>query len=232
MPTTNAGIEARLARLRREVVEQAGRVRALVEASFEACFSSDVEAARRVPSADEEIDRVDVLIERESVGLLSDATKLGAALSEDQLRGVLTIVKVNNELERIADAGVAVAERVKPGSSCEPPETMRVLANSVVGILRDAAAAFDRMDSSLARVVLQSEDAVEAFKAAVLRDAEEMIAGGTLGVDAAFHMHEFASQCERMADHCTNIAEQIIYAATGAIVRHMGGTWHDVPGPV
>ena len=47
-------------------------------------------------------------------------------------------------------------------------------------------------------------------------------------VDAAFLLHEFASQCERITDHCTNIAEQVIYSATGAIIRHTEGHWHEV----
>jgi phosphate uptake regulator len=71
--------------------------------------------------------------------------------------------------------------------------------------------------------VLQSQHAVTAFKAAILRDAEEKIAKGAMGVDFAFRLHELASQCELMADHCTNMAEQVIYVTTGAIVRHTVG---------
>jgi phosphate transport system protein len=105
-----------------------------------------------------------------------------------------------------------------------------VLCNSVIGILRDVNRALERSDAGLARIVLHSEDAVEQFKSALLRDAEQQIADGTMTVDVAFSLHEIASQCERMADHCTNIAEQIIYAATGAIVRHTDAGWVDVPG--
>jgi phosphate transport system protein len=139
---------------------------------------------------------------------------------------VLTIVKINNEMERIADAAVAIAERAgtlraMPGRI---PETFRVMANSVVGILRDVNLAYDRSDAALAKVVLQSEDAVEAFKVAILRDAEQQIAAGAMPVDLAFSLHEIAHECCR-------IAEQVIYSVTGAIVRHMDGRWVEVPQP-
>src|SRR5690606_24141937 len=118
------------------------------------------------------------------------------------------------------------ALRDMPG---EIPETFRVMTNSVVGIMRDANRAFERSDAALAKVVLQSEDAVEAFKAAILTDAERKIASGQMPVDFAFILHELAGECLQMADHCTNIAEQVIYQVTGAIVRHLEGGWVEVP---
>lgn len=231
MATTPQGFEKRLGRLHADVVDQGRRVGMLLEAAFDAAFARNEGAADRAIAQDDNIDRVDVAIERASVQLLNDATNEGCALSEAQLRAVLTIVKINNELERVADAGCRIAEQVDDFLTVrgEIPETFRVMANSVVGILRDAVRAYDRSDAVLARVVLQSENAVEAFKAAILRDAEERIAQGGMSVDFAFALHEVANQAERMADHCTNIAEQVIYSVTGAIVRHTEGCWVDVP---
>lgn len=231
MANTPQGFALRLQRLKADVVEQGRRVQALLEGAFEAVFARDPARAARVVAMDDAIDAVDVEIERASVQLLTDATHENARLEPDQLRAVLTIVKINNELERIADAGVEIAQRCAalrdmPGII---PETFQVMTNSVVGILRDVNRAFDRSDAALAKVVLQSEDAVEAFKAAILTDAERKIASGQMPVDFAFALHEIAGECLQMADHCTNIAEQIIYAVTGAIVRHMEGKWVEVP---
>lgn len=232
MPTTPQGFATRIARLRADLVQQGARVQSLIEAVFEAVFDRDVEKARRVIEQDDVIDRVDVEVEKASVALLTDATHQGAKLDADQLRAILTIVKVNNEFERVADAAVAVAEHVEPLGRApgQMPDTFRVMTNSVVGIMRDVNRAFDRSDPVLAKVVLQSEDCVEMFKAAILRDAEHQLAARTMHVDFAFSLHEIAGQCERMADHCTNIAEQVIYSATGSIVRHMAGHWVEVPG--
>lgn len=227
MTTPAEGFAARLASLKADLVEQGRRVQSLIEVAFESLQARDPVAAANVIRMDETVDKIDIEVEQACVKLLQDATRAGAELPVDQLRMVLTIVKINNELERIADAGVTVAEHARAlQKSGDPlPDTFRVLANSVIGILRDADTAFARLDPVLAKVVLASEDAVEEFKKAVLRDAQIQVAKGSLSVDSAFLLQELATNCEIMAGHCTNIAEQVLYVATGAIVRHMAGHW-------
>lgn len=230
MPSTPQGFSIRLERLRADLVRQHDRIRALLESCFEAVFARDPARAARAIALDDEIDRVDVEIEKAAVQLLTDATHENARLEPAQLRAVLTIVKVNNELERIADCGVAIAERATDfrEMSGTIPETFQVMANSVVGIIRDTSLAFERSDAALAKVVLQSEDCVEAFKAAILKDAERKLGSAMMQVDFAFALHEIANGCCKIADHSTNIAEQIIYAVTGAIVRHTDAGWVEV----
>ena len=63
---------------------------------------------------------------------------------------------------------------------------------------------------------------------AILRDAERKIAQGTMPVDFALSLHELANECCKIADHCTNISEQVIYLVTGAIVRHTDAGWVEV----
>lgn len=232
MPLTSQGFADRIARLRADLSEQARRVRSLIEGAFDACFSKDAVSAQRVIDLDEVIDRVDVDLEKACVALLSDACgSATATIAPEQLRMVLTIVKVNNELERIADAGVYIAElAIRLSKDGNPlPDTLRVITNSVVGILRDASTSLDKLDANLAKVVLASEEAVEAFKTAILRDLTVQVAAGRMSVDTAFVLQEITTQCEVMAGHCTNIAEQALYVASGKIVRHMQGHWEEVP---
>lgn len=217
----------RMGLLTADLGDQGRRVMMLMELAFDAVFARDPEKASQVDRLDDAIDQADVSIERAAVQLLSDATKAGSAMDTPTLRSVLTIVKVNNELERIADCGVEIAGLVRrhAGAAGVFPDTFRVMANSVLGILRDTNVSVHRGDAGLSKVVLQSEHAVGAFKAAILRDAEEKIARGVMHVDFAFHLHELANLCESVADHCTNIAEQVIYQTTGAIVRHTDAQW-------
>lgn len=231
MPTTPHGFTDRINELKATIATQGHRVQALLEQAFESAFAVDASAAAAAIALDDEIDRVDVDIERRAVQLLTDATHEGAALPSDQLRLVLTIVKVNNELERIADAGAAVAELVPHllAAQTHLPPTTRIITNSCVGILRDACGALARNDPHLAKVVLASEDAVAEFKRTILRDAQTRLCAGSLTFETAFILQELTSLCERLAEHCTNIAEQALYAATGTIVRHTGGHWHEVP---
>src|SRR5215510_13578793 len=111
MPNSPQGFAIRLERLKADLVRQGERVRSLLEACFEAVFARDPAGAAGVMGLDDEIDRVDVQIEKAAVQLLTDATHENSRLEPGQLRAVLTIVKINNELERIADCGQAVAER-------------------------------------------------------------------------------------------------------------------------
>lgn len=231
MPDTPSGFQQRLGRLNEGLAEQGRRVTELFEHACDAVFAMDVARARSTVDADDLIDRVDVEIEQAAVSLLTDAANNGVPMESAHLRQVLTIVKINNELERAADAATDIASQAPAlaGIGHPLPETLRVLTNSVAGILRDVTRAFERSDARLAKIVLASEDTVEAFKSQILRDAERAIAGGAMGVDLAFIIHELANQCERIADHATNIAEQIIYSTTGAIVRHTDAGWIELP---
>lgn len=242
----------RIEALTTDLEEQGRRVQALLELAFDAFFSKDNAKAAQVNVDDDAIDQADVALERSAVRLLTDATREGASLTEANLRRVLTIVKVNNEFERIADVAVDIAALISPaaGASGLPggtslsrgtgalspssaaralPGTFRMMANSVIGILRDTTTAVSRSDAPLAKVVLQSQHCVTAFKDAILRDAESQIGKGHMPADFAFLLHEVASLSEIVADHCTNVAEQVIYSTTGAIVRHTPTQWIEVP---
>jgi phosphate transport system protein len=233
MPINAEDFGKRIETLKAELVVQGRRVQSLIESSFDAVFSGDRGKSTGTVAMDDAIDVADVAFEKACVGLLTDAARSGASLEPAQVRAVLTLVKINNELERIADAGVDVAELVAEGMAATKdkgcPDTFRMMANSVVGIIRDTNSAVERRDARMAKMVLQSQHAVTAFKSAILKDAEQRIAKGTMIADFAFRLHEIGSQCELMADHCTNIAEQVIYAETGAIVRHLPHQWVEVP---
>ncbi len=238
MPLTQEMMTARLETLKGGLVSQGWQVQQMVEASFNAIFSREPEAEARAVALDEAIDRVDVELERAAVSLLTDACKEGAQMDERQVRTVLTIVKINNELERIADVGVSIAgeasvfRQCAQGAGAEPPQTFRVLANSCVGILRDSVNSLDRMDPKLARVVLMSETTVGAFKSALVRDIQQQVRAQAMPVDLASALHDTALFCVNIADHCTNIAEQVMYVSSGTIMRHMQGKWEEfrVPG--
>jgi phosphate transport system protein len=236
MAAPTDGFSKRTSRLQADLVEQGRRVQSMLEGAFESLFDHNAERAGAIVAQDDVIDAADVEIERACVVLLTDATRQHAELDAQQLRAILTIAKINNEMERVADVAAKLAELAQQviavaSSGSTLPDTFRVMANSVIGILRDVNTAVLRSDPALANIVLQSQHAVTAFKSAILRDAEEKIAKGEMTVDVAFRLHEIASQCELIADHCTNMAEQVIYLTTGAIVRHLQNSWVELPRP-
>lgn len=216
------------ARLKDDLLTQARRVQDLVLRAVESFFDGDQAKAAQAISDDRLIDRVDVDIERASIKLLGLGTT-----DEHEIRSVLTIVKVNNELERIADVGVNIAEVVlgAAGSSPAIPPTFRVMANSVLGMVRDTNRALAENNVRIAEQVLDFDDTVDRFKKEILLDAQKRVARGEDDVEFAFRVMLVTKGIERIADHCTNICEQVIYLETGQIVRHLPEGWTDPTRP-
>jgi len=233
MPITPQQYETRLTQIRAKLTAQGALVTSLCEQAFGTIYARDLDTARAVVSRDDEVDQVDIEVEREAVDLLIKASHDVCKLEPAQIRSILTAVKVNNELERIADAAAAIADRVVSiGERTTPfPQTTRVMTNSVTGILRDTIKSFDRIDAERAKGVLAAEGTVLKFHDLIVRDCEQRVADGRMEVDLAFDLHAIINLAVVMADHCTNIAEQVIYQATGAIVRHTTDGWveQDLP---
>ncbi len=219
--------------LHADLVEQGRRVLLLIEQAVEGLWERNSVKAHRVIAEDELIDREDVRIEKEAVRLLTRAVHTGTpevgaeSVGESDVRMVLTIVKVNNEFERIADLAVSIAERHEAIMALQgpPPARFRVMANSVIGIMQTTCRALAARDVKSAQLVLASDTATEKFESAILREVEESLAGGRVSVDYALSLHTIAAALKRMADHCTNVAEQVIYVETGKIVRHLDEHW-------
>ncbi len=212
----------KLEQLKGDLVTQGNRVVDLVLRATEAAFEHDVQRAQAVIDDDSVIDKVDVEIERASIPLLA----MGPT-NEHDIRSVLTIVKINNELERIADCAVGIAETVIDSKE-QPeklPETLHVMANSVIGMLREANTALVKLDTALAERVLRYDDTVASFKREILMQSQTRLAEGRASVPLAFRVLTMAQTFERIADHCTNICEQVIYLESGLVVRHGATGW-------
>ncbi len=216
-----SNFEHKLAQLKHDLITQGDRVVEHTLKAVESFFESDPTKAAEVIEGDTIIDRVDVEIERASIPLLT----MGET-KEHSIRSVLTIVKINNELERIADLAVNIAEVVAVAdSSLTAPPTFRVMANSVIGMLRDANRTLANIDVDLGERVLRFDDTVNQFKREIMLDAQQKVASGEFPVDFAFRLLTVTKSLERIADHCTNICEQVIYLETGQIVRHLPEGW-------
>jgi len=228
---TDPEFNDRIKGLREDLAGQGRAVQRMIEAAVDAFFDNDRAKAQGAIDTDSEIDRVDVKIERDAVQVLYDAMQRGIRLEHHDVRTIFTLVKVNNEFERIADCAVSIAEKVGTAGAGTLPSRMRVMANSVIGIMQTTNAALARWDTVAAQLVLASDDTTEAFREAIVRDTEEDLARGEHSVPYALMLQVIAANLGRMADHCTNVAEQVIYVQTGKVVRHSGSRWSQ-PEPI
>ncbi|HWB20508.1 MAG TPA: phosphate signaling complex protein PhoU [Phycisphaerales bacterium] len=212
----------KLGQLNTELIAQGQRVVDLTMHAVESYFDQDDKKADAVIRGDAEIDNADVRIERASIPMMA----MGET-DEHEIRYVLTIVKINNELERVADCAVSIAEQVRLSSKTKEkiPERFRVMANSVVGMLRDASQAMKKLDPSLAERILSFDDAVTKFTRELMDMALAEVAKGRASAAFAGSMLTVMKWLERIADHSTNICEQLIYLESGKIVRHSEEGW-------
>jgi phosphate transport system protein len=205
--------------LRDQVARMSALVLQAVEQSIEAVFTADGKLAQAAIAQDVRIDEEEVKVEKSAIDVL--ALQQPAAVD---LRTVTTIIKVNSDFERIADCAVNIAQRVMPLSrlpSYEAPSDLKLMANTVLGTLRDTIKAFNLRDEALARHVVKSDDVVDALYHQIVQDMITMMESDGQKANLDLSNIMIAKNLERIADHCTNIAEDVIYIHTGRIVRHL-----------
>ncbi|MBE0534986.1 MAG: phosphate signaling complex protein PhoU [Phycisphaerae bacterium] len=178
----------------------------------------DAEMARRVIDHDFEIDKDEVDVEEECLKILA----LYQPVAID-LRFIITALKINNDLERIGDLSVNIAERSEFLVRHEPvdePFDFNLMAEKAQVMLRDGIAALVHLDCALAHHVCRSDDEVDALN----KDMYDMVKQGILArpeqIESLIHLLSVSRHLERIADHATNIAEDVIYMVEGRIIRH------------
>jgi phosphate transport system protein len=190
-----------------------------VEQSVESLATLDAKLAQAVIEGDAKVDEEEVKVEKGAIDLLA----LHQPAAGD-LRLITTIIKANSDFERIADCAVNIAQRVLPLSrhdGYEAPADLKLMANSVIGTLRDTIKAFNLSDEAVARHVLRGDDVVDALYHQIVQDTLTQMEGVGHEADVNLANIMIAKNLERIGDHCTNIAEDVIFVRLGRIVRHL-----------
>lgn len=204
--------------LRGRMARMSALVQQAVEQALDAVLRLDAPLARQVIEADRRIDEEEVKVEKGAIDLLA----LYQPAASD-LRMITTIIKANSDFERIADCAVNVAQRLpflsqSPGY--QPPGDLRAMGHGVLSILRETIQAFNLSDAELARRVLKGDDVVDALYHQIVQDALGTMQSNAAQVNTDLSNIMIAKNLERIADHCTNIAEDVIYVSSGQIIRH------------
>jgi phosphate transport system protein len=211
-------LQVELDTLRQQVLALCGAVEKQLALAARAVDTRDAELARQVVDGDEAIDEGEVQLEEECLKALA----LYQPVAVD-LRLIVAILKMNNELERIGDLAVSIAERavdlVAAGG-----ERIRYdfgpMAARVQGMLRKGPDALVSLDVSAALAVCEEDDEIDIMHRRVFDFVSERIRDGKDPVQALLCLISISRSFERIADHATNIAEDVLYMVTGDIVRH------------
>jgi len=202
----------------RDVMVMGGLCESAVARATKAFLVSDHEAAVAIIEGDREINALELRIEEEVLKVLA----LYAPTAKD-LRYIVGIFKITNDLERVGDLAVNIAERAKGREGREDREGLAELGamgERVGKMLRGALDAFVSQDREKAEEVLEMDDQVDELLARTYEQQRSLLERGEGEVRPSLLILSTAKYLERIADHCTNVAEDVIYMAAGEIVRH------------
>lgn len=213
-----SALNQELTALRRQLLTMAAEVEQRVNQAFEGLLRHDLRLAEAVREGDDEIDRLDVDIERLCVEILA----LHQPVAGD-LRSVLASMKINTDLERMGDLARTIAKRsIKMefrGTVALPPIFL-AMAASVRGMVHDAMGALGDRDADRAERVRRADRVVDEQHRAMLAWAVDEVGARRDHARAVIDMLTIVRAAERIADLAKNICESVIYAVGGQVVRH------------
>ena len=199
-----------------QIMKMGGMVERAIADAARSLETRDEELAEEVRRADAAIDALEEKINEEAALLI--ARRAPAA---SDLRLVLTVIKISASLERIGDYAKNIAKRTAVLTSMTQvngsPAALRRMAREVEEMLRDVLDAYIQRDAGVAEDVIARDEDVDQMYNALFREFLTFMMEDPRNITACMHLHFIAKNTERMGDHATNIAEQVIYLVTGEV---------------
>ncbi|PIQ84782.1 MAG: phosphate transport system regulatory protein PhoU [Candidatus Omnitrophica bacterium CG11_big_fil_rev_8_21_14_0_20_63_9] len=211
-------VDQELEELKQDLVRMAGLAEAAIGKAIHALLLRDVAMAEDVLRADEAINRFELAIDERCLRMLA----LYQPEASD-LRFIAMSLKINNNLERIGDQAVNIAQRtieLLKEPSLKPLIDIPHLAQLVQAMLKHSVDAFVQRDTVLARSVCQRDDEVDALDDQIFRELLTYMMQDHRAITRAVQLILVSRHLERVADHATNIAEDVIYLVEGRQVKH------------
>lgn len=208
--------------LHRKVLSMCGHVEEMIHQAVAALHQPQFHKAKEIVTKDDAIDEMDVQIEEECLKLLA----LHQPVAID-LRRITTVMKISAELERVADLGVNIAERacgIVASPEISAPEKLKEMSRLALDMLHRSIDAYVQLDVRLAKDVCQCDDQVDQLNREIIDELTVLMKRRPELIEPAIHLFSASRQIERIADHATNIAEDVVYLVQGEIIRHRGRT--------
>jgi phosphate transport system protein len=210
--------DASLRELKEKLVTMAGLVEKAIDEATQGLQSMKSERLQNVYELEKKINRCHIDVDSDCLKLLA----LQQPLATD-LRLIFAIIKINTDLERMGDQAVNIAKNAQEYIKSPPLKPLVDLpimfqeVREMVGITLDS---FVKSDGSLAQDVLRRDDRVDALKNKIFKDVLEHLKTNSTQIEQGLTLILIARNLERIGDHATNIAEDVIFALTGEDVRH------------
>ena len=207
-----------LQQLKTRLLEMGGLAEDRVRSIVQALVDRNAATVDRVLSGDGPINQLHIEIDSRCFKLLA----LHQPMAVD-LRAIVSAVKINTDLERVGDLAINIAEAVKRYMRHPPVKELidiPRMADIAQRMLRDALDAYVRRDTALAQAVLDEDDALDALKTQVFRELLTYMLQDTSTIEPALDLILISRHLERIGDHATNVAEDVIFMVSARDVRH------------
>ena len=204
--------------LKEKLLVMAGMAEQAIQRAIEAYRTADVSLCDLVAQSEPAINRMEREIDQRALDLLAMEQTMAI-----DLRFILAVIKINADLERVGDQAVNISERVRDlqtGAPVELPVDIPRLADMAAKMVRSALQAFIDGDPAAAERVLTMDDEVDEMNRSVYRTLTRCLEDRPEAAQQALNVLLIARNLERVGDHATNIAEDVIFWVRGADVRH------------
>jgi phosphate transport system protein len=213
-------IQSELDRLKKRLLALSAEVEGRVQQAVRALLTGDIALARAVKSGDAQIDNMEIALEEECLKVLA----LHQPVAND-LRFIISVLKINNDLERVADFAVNIAERALDLGGAiriECPYDVAKMAELVKDVFRTALDSLMSQDAGLARKAIAMDDLIDDMHRENFSKVKNAIRNDITLMDGLVLYLSISRYFERMGDLATNIAEDVVYQTDGEIIRHGG----------
>lgn len=204
--------------LQRDLLQLAGAVEVAIDKAIHSLQKRDVALAEEVIQGDNQIDSDESHVEEECLKILA----LHQPVAVD-LRRIAAALKINAELERMADLAEDIAERAEhlatlPGIPM--PAKLQRMTDLTTSMVRQSLDSFVHLDARLARTVCRLDDEVDRCNREIIEELIDAMKSEPEMVEPGLSLFSATRHLERIADHATNIAEDVVYLVEGEIIRH------------
>jgi len=213
-------LQRQIEQLKQKILFVGSMVEGAIANAVAALVHRDEAIARKVLEEDAEIDRMEVDVEEDCLKILA----LYQPVAVD-LRFVVAVLKINNDLERMGDLAKNIAKRVlflARVDRVEVPVDFRGMAIRAQDMVKRSLDALVGADSSLAHRVRQDDDELDNMRRAIHEKIRAAIRAKPEQTETLMKLYSVAKHLERLGDMATNVAEDVIYMVEGDIVRHQG----------
>ena len=207
-------------RLIEDLITFGGSIEDQLNDSISALMEGNVKGARRVIKNDADMDQLEVEMEEECLKLLA----LHQPLAND-LRQIVSVLKINHDLERIGDHAANIAQRaldLDPLPRVDLPQDILAMSKQARLMLRVSLLAFVESDQMLTHGVFEMEDQIDKLNKVIFKQQIKAIKEAPAEAEQRILMLSVCKQLERVGDLASNIAEDVVYLMSGDIIRHGG----------